>query len=232
MATKNIDVPDIGTVTFQKRRRTNSVKIHIQGTRIKVTQPIWVPYKAALAFVNTRKEWIKKHHKAPQILGNGSLVGKKHQITIEPTGSSRSHTKIYNGTINIKLPRTMDIESTEVQNKLKKAAEKALFIECETLITPLISDIALANNLPYKSISYKRLKSRWGSCDQHNNIVLNIYLIQHTWPEIEYVIIHELSHTKHHNHSKQFWSLVADCMPRYKTIRKQLKEKQPDIMVS
>jgi predicted metal-dependent hydrolase len=232
MSIKHIVVPDIGEVRFQKRRGTRTIRIHIVGSEARVTLPNWVPYKTAVAFVSSRKNWVKDHIIPKELIVEGMLVGKKHQILVEQTKNKTLRTAITNGAIICRMPENGSIEDPAVQAKLQMTVEKALLQESQELITPLVQDLSMTHNLPYKSLSYKKLKSRWGSCDQSNNLVLNTYLVQLSWQEIEYVIVHELAHTKQHNHSKKFWSIVAECMPNYKEIRKQMKIRQPNIVVS
>ena len=72
-------------------------------------------------------------------------------------------------------------------------------------------------------VRIKDLNYAWGSCSTKRNISINEKLAKHSEKEIEYVILHELCHLKHMNHSKQFWNLVEENMPDYKSIRKELK---------
>ena len=72
-------------------------------------------------------------------------------------------------------------------------------------------------------VRIRDLNYAWGSCSAKKNISINEKLAKYSEREIEYVILHELCHLKHMNHSKQFWNLVEECMPDYKSIRKELK---------
>ena len=72
-------------------------------------------------------------------------------------------------------------------------------------------------------VRIRDLNYAWGSCSAKKNISINEKLAKYSEREIEYVILHELCHLKHMNHSKQFWSLVEENMPDYKSIRKELK---------
>ncbi len=66
-------------------------------------------------------------------------------------------------------------------------------------------------------------KTRFGSCSPKNSISFSYYLMQYPPQAIDYVVVHELAHIRHHNHSKQFWALVEQYMPDYKARRKLLK---------
>ena len=80
------------------------------------------------------------------------------------------------------------------------------------------------HQLPYEQIKITSARTRWGSCSPKNTLSFSWRLML-TPPEvIDYVIIHELAHTVHHNHSKRFWSLVEKFLPDYKARRKQLRQ--------
>jgi predicted metal-dependent hydrolase len=66
-------------------------------------------------------------------------------------------------------------------------------------------------------------KTLWGSCSGVNNINLNYLLIMAPMSVIDYVIVHELAHTKIKNHSKDFWQLVESILPKYKASKSWLK---------
>ena len=69
------------------------------------------------------------------------------------------------------------------------------------------------------------MKAKWGYCNKVKNIImLNLELISYSIDEIDYVIIHELSHLVHFNHSKEFWQTVKKYKPNYKNNKKVLKE--------
>lgn len=69
------------------------------------------------------------------------------------------------------------------------------------------------------------MKSRWGVYNRKNHsITLNSHLIEYSIEKLDYVIIHELCHIIHFDHSKDFWLLVSKYCPDYKKIRKELKE--------
>ncbi len=63
-------------------------------------------------------------------------------------------------------------------------------------------------------------KKRYGSCSAKNSLNFSIYLMDKEERFIDYVVIHELAHIKHHNHSKEFYNFVAEFMPDYKQISK------------
>jgi len=73
-------------------------------------------------------------------------------------------------------------------------------------------------------VRIKEQRTLWGSCSSRNNINLNFLLIMAPLKVIDYVIIHELVHTIHKNHSANFWNAVEAIMPNYKEAKHWLKE--------
>lgn len=76
----------------------------------------------------------------------------------------------------------------------------------------------------YTKITIRDQKTRWGSCSSNGTLSFN-YRLMFAPPRIlDYVVVHELCHLTHMNHSKDFWNMVASILPEYKTYRKWLKE--------
>jgi len=78
-------------------------------------------------------------------------------------------------------------------------------------------------NLHPTNISFRKAKTRWGSCSSKNSISLNIGLVMLPKELSDYIIVHELAHIKEKNHSKNFWKLVQSYYPNYKVAKEKLK---------
>ena len=82
-------------------------------------------------------------------------------------------------------------------------------------------------DIPYPRLRIRKMTSRWGVCNVSTHVItLNLELIKRDVNYLDYVIIHELSHLIHGDHSNRFWKLVEDNMPNYKKYRKEMKEFQ------
>ena len=78
--------------------------------------------------------------------------------------------------------------------------------------------------IPVPNLKIRKMTSRWGVCNiKNHNVTLNSELSKYNIECLDYVIVHELTHFIYPNHSKDFWSLVAKYYPKYKEIRKKLK---------
>lgn len=80
-------------------------------------------------------------------------------------------------------------------------------------------------NIPRPNLKIRKMSTRWGVCNRkNNNVTLNSELIKYGIEQIDYVVIHELSHFVHFDHSKEFWTTVSKYCKDYKNIRKILKD--------
>ncbi len=76
----------------------------------------------------------------------------------------------------------------------------------------------------YTSITVRDQRSRWGSCSSRGTLSFNYRLVFAPPKVLDYVVVHELCHLTHMNHSKDFWDMVASVMPDYKDCKNWLKE--------
>ncbi len=93
----------------------------------------------------------------------------------------------------------------------------------EEIIKPMVESYSKIMNLSSSSIKYRKNKRTWGSCNYKNGLNFNILLMKFPLVVIEYVVIHELAHIKHKNHSRKFWDLVEKYCPDYKQREDLLK---------
>jgi len=90
-------------------------------------------------------------------------------------------------------------------------------------LIPRVEYFANKMDLKFSTIKFRKMKSRWGSCSSERVITLNSELIKVKKELIDYVIVHELAHLVHMNHSKIFHSLVENYLPSSKVLRRELK---------
>ncbi|MBX7242927.1 MAG: M48 family metallopeptidase [Bacteroidia bacterium] len=95
--------------------------------------------------------------------------------------------------------------------------------QAKKYLIPRVVQLADYHGFRFGKVFIRDTKSKWGSCSSLNNIGLNYRLIKAPSFIIDYVIIHELCHTVHFNHSPEFWSLVQKHCPDYKTAQDWLK---------
>lgn len=123
--------------------------------------------------------------------------------------------------------KQVKMEDSYIYVRDQKMLERFLKKECLRLFTSRLQTIwnLFTEEIPYPVLKIRSMKTRWGVCNKKNQtITLNSRLIEYTIEYIDYVIVHELSHFVHFNHSKEFWNTVEKYCPNYKILRKGLKE--------
>jgi len=100
------------------------------------------------------------------------------------------------------------------------------FYKNEALLTlpSRVSHYARKMNLHPKEIRFKKMRRRWGSCSSEGIVTLNTMMMQLTYEHIDYIIVHELAHLRHMNHSKEFHALVRTILENERSLRRELKE--------
>ncbi len=91
-------------------------------------------------------------------------------------------------------------------------------------IIPRVKYFADLMGFKYNDIKFRKMKGRWGSCSSKRVLTFNTELIKTKKELIDYVVVHEIAHLKHMNHSKAFHSLVDEYLPNSKLYRKELKK--------
>ncbi|RZV14847.1 M48 family peptidase [Aliarcobacter butzleri] len=114
-------------------------------------------------------------------------------------------------------------EIKKLQDYNIKNLDKFYKNEIEKILPNIVETFSKRMDLYPTSISYRKNKRTWGSCNFKNGLNFNILLMKFPLKIMEYVVIHELSHIKHKNHSKNFWNLVEKYCPNYKQIEKEFK---------
>lgn len=134
-------------------------------------------------------------------------LGKRYDIIIMPGEVQIDGDYIYT-------------ENMNMLDKWYKKQAQVLFLEHLNLKYRLFEE-----KIPYPTLKIRRMKTRWGVCNRRDNsVTLNLDLLKYDTEALDYVIVHELSHFVHFNHSSSFWNLVEKYTPDYKRIKKVLKD--------
>ena len=180
-------------------------------------------------FVKSKEDWLQKHARQDTLqFYNGMPVGKGLTLRIvEDAHKMRS--RLTHDSIIIFVVGSHDSANTEQHDYIERTVIRALRQQAENLVLPRLLAKSAELDIPFGQATVKRVHGRWGSCDRDKNIVMSMYLVQLPMHIVDYVIIHELAHTKHMNHGPAFWAEVAKHCPSHKLIRLQLKRYDPKI---
>lgn len=195
--------------------RKNNKNLYIRITddlKIKVTCPFFYTNKMVLRIIEKNRDDVIKMIKKTCISNNkkedNAYLGNKIHIKYEDIKKA-----LFDG-INLTVK-----DNKMLDNWYKKEALNVfkMYLNEEYY--------KFKENIPYPKLKVRNMKTRWGVCNRKDNsVTLNLQLIKKEPCYLRYVIVHELSHFVHFNHSKEFWSTVEKYYPMYKKIRKELKD--------
>jgi hypothetical protein len=160
---------------------------------------------------------------------HGMQIGKSHTLIVRETTVSTPTAKRHDLQIIISLPPDIDLSHPVANRVTRDAVIEALRLEAKSHLPKRLGYLAEKYNLPFQKIRFSHASGRWGSCSSNGTISLNIALMKLPFELIDYVLVHELCHTKQMNHSSDFWDLVALADPHYKQHRSALKKETPSV---
>ena len=176
-------------------------------------------------FVRSKSSWIQKQL---------SSTGKKSSLT-DRDATVYLLGKAYPVTLHydpLYKKSVMKIEEETACFYHAKTANHTLLVSlrdsyykscCLSVITPIVERYAEKMQCQPSKLSYRHNKTRWGSCSAKNALSLNTRLMMLPHPMITYIVIHELAHIRHKNHSSAFWQFVALYCPDYKELRRNMR---------
>lgn len=215
--TRRYDIPDIGEVTVNKSRRATRVRIAVKpGPQVKVTLPYRTSYEKGLQYILQKKEWVIKSMKRFEEMADEYLVfspdteyrTRHHKLVIKTVPEERLDFVIEPGITLVRVPETVDIKNPQVQEWVKKAIEETWRIEAKSYLPERVAMWAERYKFSFERVSIRNSKTRWGSCSTTGNINLSLHLMRLPTELIDFVILHELTHTIHKNHGPQFHALL------------------------
>jgi len=115
------------------------------------------------------------------------------------------------------------------QQKMNEKDKKALRKSAEFWLKHRLHALASQHGFKYERVRIMNAQTRWGSCSSRGTVSLNVALMQVPETLRDYVILHELMHTRHMNHSKNFWAELSQYYPRCKEARRRMKHYSPHL---
>lgn len=108
------------------------------------------------------------------------------------------------------------------QENLQQAFENYFRIKAQEKIEPILKKKSKLTGLEYNNVRFMKLEKRWGSCTPSNTIIININAIKLPFSLIEYLVVHELVHTKIKSHSKEFWAELSKHILNWKELDEKM----------
>ncbi len=227
------------TLVRSSRAKRLSLKIGEQSG-FEVVVPIRTALSSVPRFLKQKEDWILKHvedleeqRAARPKIEDGSaitILGVKKKIRIFPTRKPKPHVKEARAlefdsatdTAYYGNPEILIYSNTSAD--ARAALEKHLRKQAAQHFKTRTATVSQEMGTTYNRISIKGQKTRWGSCSREKNLNFNWRLLFATPEIVDSIIIHELAHTVHLNHSRRFYTLVEAHCPNHRALSKQLQK--------
>jgi len=201
-------------VIYNPKLKNSYIKINSDST---IT--VKAPYKSdnfIFKLLEEKKDWIEKQLLKTSNLTSFSVNLEDELLLFGEIYSVDTQEATY---LRDKLNK---VKNRNSQNILKCYDDFYKYMS-NRYLTQRISEYSQIMKLDYTGLKFRKMKSRWGSCNSRQEITLNTQLIKVKKDLIDYVVVHELAHLVHMNHSKKFHNLVEKYLPNSKLLRKELK---------
>ncbi|GIV63502.1 MAG: metal-dependent hydrolase [Bellilinea sp.] len=212
---------------IRSKRKTIALILRPDGS-LEVRAPLHLPEKDILEWVAMKSKWIEKHRQlvlqtqaekarlAGRNFQNGDLVyvmGKTYPLRVIQTSMQ-----------TLRLEKNRLVMSSDLlphaRTVLQKFLSKHLNLALALRLPKFIDQVG---KQPAK-VRVSQARTRWGSCSSNGNIAFNWRLAMAPSEILDYIIVHELMHLKHPNHSRAFWADVARILPDYNARKQWLKQ--------
>ncbi len=215
-------MPVIFDRIIRSKRRTVALIVEYNGS-VTVRAPMRLPESAIQEFAEKHVNWVEKKKAEMRAVvpaqskqyqpGETFLyLGKEYPLEIVPSQRKK-----------LILEDRFKIAESALGNA-ELVFQKWYRQQATQFIPERVKFFAELHQLHYEKIKITSARTRWGSCSSKNTLNFSWRLMLTPLDVIDYVVIHELAHTIHHNHSKRFWNLVGKFLPDYKARRKQLRQ--------
>lgn len=227
----------------RKSARAKRIVISINQERVRVSIPRGVNVREARRFVQEKQQWIIDLWQALQakkqacgrfirVYADGDKLacgGQNIILHLVDGERKRAAWREDHGRLLVYLPENLNpAEATEI---VRKAVAAWYRVEARRVFAARLDAFAARMDLNYRELYVKEQKTKWGSCSAQGNINLNWRLVMAPDQVINYVVVHELAHRKHLNHSSAFWQCVEAYIPDYRQWRKWLRENGSSLVI-
>lgn len=224
---------EFGKITIRRSARATQVRVRVgpDGT-LRASLPLYAPIFLVRRLLKSSRQELRLIFSEAQTIehySDGMRIGKSHTLIVKPNQVAAVKVAKHGQQIIVQLPSDSTLDDADVKRAIRDAAVSALRLEAKSYLPKRLAFLSDKYDLQYDKVRFSHASGRWGSCSSAGTISLNIALMKLPFELIDYVIVHELSHTRHMNHSQDFWKLVADIEPQYRNHRKALKLEKPSI---
>ena len=207
------------------RARRLTVRVFHSG-RVEVVVPSRTSRNAVERFLERHRPWIEK--KRAEARKNAAPPEPFPPAFVELAGASeawRIHAGGGTGRLKLRVvaPGLLSLTgATTDARAVLNVMRRWLTVRAGEVLAPLLEECAREMGLPFRRVAVRRQRTRWGSCSTRGTISLNCCLLFQRPEVVRYLLVHELAHVRHMNHSARFWDLVAQYCPDCRQLDREL----------
>jgi predicted metal-dependent hydrolase len=181
-----------------------------------------VPVEQADQLILKKARWILDKLELVKSIGDEDIVtgsriqylGRKYYVEVIINNSlEKVNIDFTESKFRVSVPISLNN-----QGELKQAFENFIKQKAKEKISARVSKWSQKTGLEFNELKFMKLEKRWGSCTPSNNILINIDAVKLPFSLIDYLIVHELVHTRIKNHSKEFWAELSKHIPNWKEL--------------
>lgn len=218
---------DAWSVRISRRARRLSVRVY-PGGRVEVVVPPGASANLVHRFVHSHREWIDQ--RVADLSCAAPLARDLRPESIELRALERTYRVEYRPSEERAVTlhrirgehRLVLVGAVHSQDAVCDALRAWLMDRARAELSPKLMAAARAGGFSFERAQIRRQRTRWGSCSASGTISLNVCLLFQDPAVVHYLYIHELCHTRHMNHSRDFWALVEHHEPNYRDLDRQL----------
>lgn len=207
------------------RARRLALRVHLDG-RVEVVVPRGVAEVTVRAFMSRHLDWVRRKLAAraqpkipepfPPALLDLPALGQRFRVHLAG-GRGRPRPRLLaDGVLSLCGDWSADMVLS------RRALLSWLIDHVHGVVEPQLRELAVAGGFRFDTLQLRRQRSRWGSCSARGVISLNVCAVFQSPAVLRYLMIHELSHTRHMNHSPDFWRTVEGHCPDYRLLDREL----------
>lgn len=228
--------PNIGVVYFCKKRICKKISLRVKSTgEVYVSLPLFCPTQLAETFLLSKINWIQERQKALQ-QKETPLIESRQQFThfrdleIVTSVDNSFRYKVSPNTIKILIPNNHSIAEGIVQKNIQTIIIETLRAEAKQYIPQRVQELASQHRFTFSQVKISSAKTRWGCCNSQKSLTFSLFIMTLPYHLIDFVILHELCHTIHMNHSEAFYALHNQCLQgKLKEYEKEIKTCRMDV---
>lgn len=221
---------EFGRIKTRKSAFSKNLKISVGVDGVlTISAPAEVGDGFLRKFVDKNRSQIREmaqKYASENFYRDGQKIGQRHWLVFRKVKNASPRVEICGNQI---LVFCDNLENIAVQAEIRKVVAKVLRKEAKEYLPARVAILVRENGFEFEKLKFTHSKTRWGSCSSRGTISLNIALMNLPLRLIDYVIIHELCHTRQMNHSSRFWVEVERVLPEYKILVEEIKRFSPQI---